>query len=265
MRIKKQRFYYESIAIDIFYNPRKELSEFKQAAVVINGFPDNIGINALTTLLVSTDVLVFQPHMAGTYDSGHLFSPTGAEKTFMAVNNFVNKSIGAATPNGEFKKMLWNIKSVILIGHSFGGFFSIRYFHLIKNLKKAMFTSSVFHYKEKYGCLEDGPEQYSKVTAQYPYTYRLSDINEWQGMWEGKDAIPCEPKGSIEHVLVIYGEKDKYFNVDLINKNITCLIDSYVCSPDIVVEIASGVGHPLIELLGNLLLVDKIKAFIEMN
>ena len=254
MKIKKQRYYNCGIAVDVFFDPEKKITDFRKAAIVINGFPDFIGINPLTKLLVSSDNLVFQPHMAGTFDSDYLFSPDGAYKTFKALNNLVNHASGANMPSSDMENLPWKINSVLLTGHSFGGFFALRYFNLIENLDKILFTSSVFHYANKYGCLEIGIEQYAKVANQYPYTYRLADINEWKGMWEGKDQIPIRPIGSVKEILIIYGENDKYFNIELINKNLLELVRSYIFSNTI-----EKAGHPLIELLDNPISIDSIK------
>lgn len=259
MKIKKKRYYNSNIAVDVFYNPEINIADFKKAVVSISGFPDFIGINPLTQLLVGTNVLVFQPHMAGTFDSGYLFNPEGAIRTFIALNDLINNANGSDLPSTNAVKMPWNIDSVLLTGHSFGGFFALRFFNLIENVEKILFTSSVFHYADRYGCLEIGPEQYEKVSNQYPYTYRLADISEWMGMWEGKDKLPAAPLGKAKEVMIIYGENDKYFNIELIKQNLLELVSSYIISDSIKIEIVKDAGHPLIELLDSSMLQDSIK------
>lgn len=259
MKIKKKRYYNNNIAVDVFYNPEINIADFKKAVVSISGFPDFIGINPLTQLLVGSNVLVFQPHMAGTFDSGYLFNPEGAIRTFIALNDLINNANGSDLPSTNAVKMPWNIDSVLLTGHSFGGFFALRFFNLIENVEKILFTSSVFHYADRYGCLEIGPEQYEKVSNQYPYTYRLADISEWMGMWEGKDKLPATPLGKAKEVMIIYGENDKYFNIELIKQNLLELVSSYIISDSIKIEIVKKAGHPLTELLDSSMLQDSIK------
>lgn len=259
MKIKKKRYYNSKIAVDVFYNPEINIADFKKAVVSISGFPDFIGINPLTQLLVGSNVLVFQPHMAGTFDSGYLFNPEGAIRTFIALNDLINNANGSDLPSTNAIKMPWNIDSVLLTGHSFGGFFALRFFNLIENVEKILFTSSVFHYADRYGCLEIGPEQYEKVSNQYPYTYRLADISEWMGMWEGKDKLPTAPLGKAKEVMIIYGENDKYFNIELIKQNLLELVRRYIVSDNIKIEIVKEAGHPLIELLDSSILQDSIK------
>ena len=262
MKIKKQRYYNNKIAIDVFFNAETNISDIKKAAVIINGFPDFIGINPLTNLLVESNIIVFQPHMAGTFDSDYNFSPEGAYNTFLALNSFINDSIGSKFPNGELEKMPWKIENIVLAGHSFGGFFALRYFNLIKNINKIIFTSAVLHYHPKYGCLENGPEQYNKVFNQYPFTYRLSSIDLWNGMWEGKDPLPIKQLGKVNKIMVIYGENDKYFNKKLVNDNFLEVITSYINSDDIKMVIVDRAGHPLADLLDNRELCQQIKNFI---
>lgn len=262
MKIKKKRYYNSNIAVDVFYNPKIDIADFKKAAVCISGFPDFVGINPLTQLLVGSNVLVFQPHMAGTFDSGYSFNPEGAIRTFIALNDLINNANGSDMPSADIIKMPWNIDSVLLTGHSFGGFFVLRFFNLIENIEKILFTSSVLHYAERFGCLEIGPEQYEKVSNQYPFTYRLADISEWMGMWEGKDKLPLTPLGKVREVIIIYGENDKYFNIELVKQNLIELVKSYIISDNIEIKIVKEVGHPLIELLDNSMSQDSIKKLV---
>lgn len=249
MQIKKQRFYVEDVAIDVFYERNMDFSVKRNAVVSLCGFPDFAGPNDMTTYQVELGNIVFQPHMKGTFDSAGFFGPEGIKETLEALNAIIFEKKASEIPMAKCIDMPWIIKRVILIGHSFGGMIQLRYFHIIKNLDSIIFISPAVHYAEKYGCDEDGPAHYAEVAKKYPFTYRLAPANSWGGILEGRDPIPENCVGQVNKVAVIYGSIDKYFDVSIAQKEVPNLVKSYIKSREFSFDIIDGAGHPLGEIL----------------
>lgn len=251
MEIKKLRLYVSDIAVDVFYDRAMNFENNQQAVVILSGFPDFIGASAMTNYQVSIGNIVFQPHMRGTFDSDGSFSPAGVKESLKALNKLITESSGSNVPNGEVEDFPWKIDSVILIGHSFGGLLVLRYFTEILNVKSIIFTSPALHYGPQYGCKEIGPEHYREVGEKYPFTYRLSPVSDWEEILQGTEKIPEYPLGSVKKVVIIYGEKDKYFDMGLVKRTAIDLIKTYIEADDYLFLIAEKAGHPVAELLSN--------------
>lgn len=249
METKKLRLYVSDIAIDVFYERSIDFSKPKQAFIVLPGFPDFVGPTTLTTLLISSGKIVFQPHLRGTFDSSGQFAPTGIKESLFALNDLVWNSKGSSYPNGKIETQSWIIDSIVLVGHSFGGILVLRYFTEIANVDHIILTSPALHYAKEYGCKENGPEHYREVEDKYPFTYRLARTEDWNGIIEGLDMIPAAPIGKVKKILTLYGENDKYFNIEKVKNTALSLIKAYISTDEVVIKIIKGSGHPLAELL----------------
>ena len=54
-----------------------------------------------------------------------------------------------------------------------------------------------------------------------------------------------------DRVVVIYGEKDKYFDIELVKRTAIDLIKTYIEADDYLFFVAEKAGHPVAELLSN--------------
>lgn len=249
MATKKLRVYVENVAVDVFYRRDLDFSCSHQAVVCFPGFPDFIGPTALTNFLVENGKIVFQPHVMGTFDSQGEFCPAGVQRTLALMNRIIWDSTGSRHPDSEEISFPWICDSLIVVGHSFGGVIALRYYSFLHNVSSLIFTSAALHYSEQYGCKENGPEHYENVRKAYPFTYRLAPIKEWYDILNGKDELPHEPIGKVDRILILYGEKDKYFDIDAIRDNIPRLVNSYIASDELSLKILHDVGHPLAEIM----------------
>lgn len=250
MSIKKQRIYSANVAIDMFYNKETEISNCSKAVIIINGFPDFAGPSTYSTFFASNNMIVFQPHIEGTYDSSGFFSPAGVKNTFSLINSMIATSSFSFFPNEEPIKQPWNISKVYIVGHSFGGILVLRYSNFIlSSFDGILLSSPALHYAPKYGCKEDGPEHYKNVQKKYPYTYRLAPIEAWDSILLGKDPLPDNYIFSADKIQIIYGKKDSYFNLDMVNHEAVNLVKKYIKTNDCSLEIIDGAGHSSAELL----------------
>lgn len=250
MRIKKQRVYFANIAIDMFFNRDVDISKCTKAAVIINGFPDFAGPSTFSSFLGAKNMIVFQPHIEGTYDSSGFFSPAGVKNTFSLINRMLSTSTFSDYPNGELITQPWNIDEIYIIGHSFGGMLVLRYSgYITPHSAGILFTSPALHYNPKYGCKEIGPEHYKSVKKKYPYTYRLAPIDAWDNIITGEDALPAECISSSEKIRIIYGENDSYFDINTVNAEAIELVKKYIQSDDCTLQIIEDAGHSSAELL----------------
>lgn len=65
--------------------------------------------------------------------------------------------------------------------------------------------------------------------------------------------------GSVKKVVIIYGEKIKYFDMGLVKRTAIDLIKTYIEADDYLFLIAEKAGHPVAELLSN----NEIKRLLE--
>lgn len=261
MEIKKLRLYADDIAVDVFYLRSTNFEVSHQATIILSGFPDFIGASAMTTYQLAVGNIVFQPHLRGTFDSAGEFSPVGVQESLRAVNRMVINRIGSKSPNGEVEKLPWEIDSVILVGHSFGGLLVLRYFNEINKLKHIVFTSPALHYASQFGCKEIGPEHYDEVRRKYPFTYRLAPVTEWEEILEGYEMTPRYPLGKVEKVIVLYGENDKYFDLEIVIRTVVSLIKNYIKAEEYTLQIVEKAGHPVAELLSNKSVINLLNNF----
>lgn len=263
MQIKKNRLYIKKLAVDVFYNRAIDFNENKLAVVILNGFPDFAGPNALTNLLVSEDIVVFQPHLKGTYDSAGEFCPEGVKSSLCLLNTIIWEARACTYPDNTPEIFPWKINSLALVGHSFGGLLAIRYSYCLKNVEKLLLTSPALHYGVKYGCYEIGPEHYESVRKLYPFTYRLAPIEMWDGILDGIDTLPEEPYGTVKGVLILYGNNDKYFDIDKVKTIAPGLVSAYVESATPILKIVEGSGHPIAEILHSTGIPEMIVNFLK--
>lgn len=249
MAIKKQRFFASGYAVDVFAD-RQLQSDRTPVVVVLPGFPDFPGPSALTPLLTDLGIRVLQPHLAGTYDSPGAFSLAGAADTLSAVSQALSAGIWTA-PGGEVVNLGWTPTKLGLVGHSFGGIFALRCFPALAGLDLVIFTSAAIHYAPSFGCHEVGPEHYGSVGLSHPRTYRLAPMDAWAEVMSGVDPAPSKPIGHVPSVRILYGEKDKYFDVRTAVERAPALVAAYTGCNDIQTTTVIGGGHPLAELLPN--------------
>jgi fermentation-respiration switch protein FrsA (DUF1100 family) len=248
--VKKYRLRYDSIAADLFTD-RAWTSLRRPLTVFFPGLPDFVGPTALTTELVRHGAAVLQPHLAGTYDSDGLFSPEGCRHTLRATAKAISEN--GLTPAGSEQSVGLEPTKISLVGHSFGGITVLRYFDEFQNLDSLIFTSAALHYSRKapdYGLDEDGRGSFESLSVSNPYTYRLGDIGEWDSILRGTDPLPQQPLGNVDSIRIIYGEKDKYFDLDAVRQNVPDLVAAYASSAHgITLDIVPGAGHYLPELV----------------
>lgn len=249
MAIKKVRMYVKNVAIDVFYKKDIDFTLSHQAVACFSGFPDFVGPTPLTYLFAANNRIVFQPHVVGTFDSQGEFCPDGIKTTMLLLNHAIWDAAGSSYPDGQEICFPWQCNSLILAGHSFGGIIALRYFNCLQNLHSIILTSPALHYSKRFGCKENGPEHYENVRMQYPYTYRLAPVSSWNGILSGEDEIPSRPHGAVNNILILYGENDKYFDMDAVRQTVPRLVSSYVSARELSLQILPDVGHPLIELL----------------
>ncbi len=248
--IKKYRIIYNGVAADLFTD-RTWPSLDRPLAIFLPGLPDFCGPTALTSALVREGVAVLQPHFAGTYDSDGLFSPEGCRITLRETSHAITD--GNLVPVGSKSPLAVAPTVTSLIGHSFGGITALRYFNEFRDLHALIFTSAALHYSHEdpdYGLAEDGMEIYESLHASNPRTYRPAPISEWECILRGLDQLPNRPLGTVHCVRVIYGENDKYFDINVARRNVPELISAYAHTiAGLTIEVVQGAGHYLPELV----------------
>jgi hypothetical protein len=249
LSVKKYRLRYGPVAADLFAD-RSWDSFIRPLVVSFPGLPDFAGPTALTNAFVRQGAAVLQPHLAGTYDSDGEFSPEGCRQTLSETWRAI--SSGGLTPASGASPLQVEPSRITLHGHSFGGITVLRNFTEFDSLNAIVFTSAALRYggpETDYGLREDGRDGYEGVRSSHPYTYRLADVERWDAILRGADPIPAEPLGAVDHVRIIYGENDKYFDIDAVRKNTLGLVRSYVETPNLQLDILAGAGHYLPEIV----------------
>jgi pimeloyl-ACP methyl ester carboxylesterase len=248
--IKKYRLRYGSIAADLFTD-RSWKSLRRPLAIFLPGLPDFVGPTALTTELVRHGVAVLQPHLVGTYDSDGLFSPEGCRDTLRQTDKAIFER--SLVPAGDSQPIALEPTKTSLIGHSFGGITALRWFNELRGLNSLIFTSAALRYgrtSPDYGLKEDGRESYASLAVTNPHTYRPASIDAWDAILRGVDSLPDGSLGSVDNVKLIYGENDKYYDLEAVQQNVPRLVSSYVTSAHgVVLDIVQGAGHYLPEIV----------------
>jgi hypothetical protein len=229
MEIKKYRFIDNGLAGDVYYPHPNTGIKPKTAGMYLFGFPSFIGPIEVTTALVADGLLSFQPHYYGSYDSDGLFSPNSVVETSKTSQALFDRGYITRMPDGS--KFELPEKLEILIGHSFGCFAAIRAVPFLKTLKVLVLLAPTIHYSRTnpdFGVDEDGVAQIESVRISNPKTYRLASAEEWRVPMLGQDPIPnLGNHPTLEEVVVVVGENDKYFDLKALRANLPLLIRGY--------------------------------------
>jgi hypothetical protein len=227
--IKKFRFIDNGLAGDVYYPDPSYGVEPTSAGIFLYGFPFFTGPNEVTTALVSAGMTSFQPHYYGSYDSNGVFSPSSLIETCTVSQTLFDRGYVTKVPDGKQSPL--KSKLELCIGHSFGTFAAIRAARYFHSLKVLVLLAPTIHYRHQdpdMGVNEDGLENLEFVRITNPYTYRLATTNEWSDVLTGKDPIPSLPDHpTLEEVIVVVGERDKYFNHQVFEKMIPSIVRGY--------------------------------------
>ena len=247
--MKKKRFVVDGLAGDIYFEPNIEPTA---ASMFLFGFPAFIGPNPMTHKVVSAGYLSFQPHYLGTYDSDGQFSP----KTLMETCKISQRCFdtGRVYLPAEETDYLLPAKLSILVGHSFGCFAAIRGVQMLPNVKLLILMAPAVHYRRNnpdYGLKEDGIAHFESVRRAWPRTYRMAALNDWIQVLEGRDPLPSNKSHlSLQEVHCIIGANDKYFDMNMVKKNIEKVVRAYVGSnARFILTILPDCGHYIDELV----------------
>lgn len=245
--MKKFRFIDDGLAGDIFYPESDSGITVRTAGLFLYGFPAFVGPNSITKALVSSGILAVQPHYFGTYDSGGLHSPISIVDTCRATQTLFDK--GYVTQSKDSKPYKLPESLEVCVAHSFGCMIALRAVQYLTSLKLLVLMAPAVHYNRtnpNFGLNEDGMDQLESVKRSHPHTYRLAPSTEWEDLLTGKDPLPSfiQQHPTLQEVVAVVGEKDKYFDVSALEKSLPIIIKAY-CGNEtkLSFKIIPGIGH----------------------
>ncbi len=234
------------------YIPDQVLEQ--RLALFLYGFPATIGENLMTNFLLKNGYFVVQPHYPGTYDSGGKFTPQSAEEM---VKTLLQELSGGKVKNLKDDTQIPVPHNVTLcVGYSFGCMITLRCLPFFKNLQSTILISPAISYGVtdlSSGFIENGPAFLDYIRRTRPYTYRLGNSKEWEKLYSGFLNIPRgEAPLSLETVIGISGAQDKSFNLPMLKKNFSPIVEKYAGNgKNITLQIIANAGHSVSNLINN--------------
>ena len=248
---KKFRFIDDGLAGDVYY-PTTFKEVPRASGVFLYGLPSFIGQNEVTYALISANMISFQPHYYGTYDSTKEYSPVTAVETCIKTQSIFSCGFVKQTMKHNSPFTLPSLK--ICIGHSFGTLAALRSVRHLTTLDTLILLAPTVHYRKKepnFGNTADGFAILESIRIGHPYTYRLAPTHEWQELMSGGDSIPSPIiHPSLKEVIAVAGEQDSYLDLDALEENLSTIVHAY-CGNAVafrLIRIPNG-GHTMSDLV----------------
>lgn len=222
------------------------------AALFLNGFPGAIGPlpGVLHALRLGYDVLFVQ--YPGTYDSEGTFS---VGETVAALSLVLGAlADGSATDMVSDVPMTGFPPVTTAIAHSFGAhiFLNLARSGAAAKIERALLLAPVTTYTAvpDSGIREDLLPHVAGVRKSRPHTYRLADDAVWQRVANGVYSVSETSRSWSGRVLGIAGSEDDTFDLDIFADAFPRDVAAATGATDIQLEIVSGAGHGMDEVLG---------------
>jgi esterase/lipase len=219
----------------------------ERLAVYFYGFPGSSGKTEPVVKLVDAGYTVIQPHYRGTYDSTGEFSPSTAMGTLREIADIIQKGVLVEIKNGS--KVHIPTKIDFVVGHSFGCFPALKGSIDVNGVKKILLMGPQISFNQDgdgVGSTEDGNMHFYYVKNSRPHTYRLGAwASGWEQLYDAKlDGVSGVAPVTLDKVMVVIGENDKYFNVDLVRQNSQQIVHKSLLGDYTVnINVVKDVGH----------------------
>ena len=251
--MKKFRFLDKGLAGDVFYPDPDVGPRPSSAGVFVYGFPAFVGPNAVTALMVQRGMMAVQPHYLGSYDSDGIYSPISLLDTCRVAGELFQQ--GHVTQSRDGKRFDIPSQIDVFVGHSFGCLVALRGIRFLPSIRRLVLMAPAVHYSRSnpdFGLHENGPEHLEYVRRSHPHTYRLAPATEWHELLTGKDGLPRHQytHPSLEEVVAIVGEKDKYFDREALRSNLPVIVEAYCGSrARFSFHVVREAAHPVDDLV----------------
>lgn len=245
---KKFRFIENGLAGDVYYPDPKFGVTPKSSGLYLYGLPSFIGQNEITYALVSNGALSFQPHYFGTFDSNLDFSPKNVFDTVRISQDIFDRGFAYQTGKGNQKFQLPPLEACI--GHSFGNLVALRTIRHLHSVKVLILLAPTVHYRKanpNFGNKANGMSILKSIILENPFTYRLSPLEDWEEIMEGKDELPKpQDHPSLQEVIAVAGADDNYLDIPALQENLHRIVAAY-CGEKVrfSLKLIPGGGHPI--------------------
>ena len=248
---KKFRFINEELAGDIFY-PSSARAKPKAAGIFLYGLPAFIGQNEVTYSLINANLVSFQPHYLGTYDSGGLYSPQSVVETCRHTQSIFTRGVVEQTTKDDAPYSLPPLR--LAVGHSFGTLALLRGVRHLTTITTLVLLAPTVHYgrgEADFGNKADGLAILRSIRLAHPFTYRLAPPETWYDLLTGNDALPVPADHpTLKEVIAVGGEDDPYLDWKPLERNLPRIVRAY-CGDRVKLKIVRvpSAGHNLAELV----------------
>lgn len=247
---KKFRFIVDDLAGDIYY-PSASSSSPRAAGIFLYGIPAFIGQNEVTYALINANMMAFQPHYYGTYDSGGLYSPTTVINTCRDSQSMFDRGTAPQTTKKNAPFSLPPLR--LCVGHSFGTLAALRGVQYLTSLDTLVLLAPTVHYRKvdpDFGNTADGLSILESIRQGNPRTYRLAPDFEWLELMSGNDPLPKNSAHpTLRKVIAVAGAEDPYLKMSALEENLPKIVRAY-CGPSVSFELirVPNAGHNIAEL-----------------
>ncbi len=245
---KKFRFRVNELAGYVFYAPGHKA---RASGMFLYGLPAFIGQNEVTYSMVESEVVAFQPHYFGTYDSERDYSPESAVCTCKESQAIFDR--GRVDQVGKEGDAFALPPLKMCVGHSFGTLVALRAAKHLTSITKLILLAPTVHYRKSspnYGNKADGHAILDSIDRGHPLTYRLAPRKQWKELMDGNDPLPRPlSHPTLRDVIAVAGEKDAYLDIPALQQTLPDVVRAY-CGEQASLRIVvlPGAGHTLSDL-----------------